>query len=149
MGRANVYLPDDLERRVKAAQIPVSEVCQRALLAAVEAAESGDGRLDSALREQFRRGRAAGETWAATAVPEQLLTLLREHRFEEIPPDALPTDLYSLTAEQSLAWEAGFSVAARESAHLLVPQDGPATPHAANTSVRLDKTDDEPSDTIA
>ncbi len=28
MGRANVYLPDDLERRVKAARIPISEVCQ-------------------------------------------------------------------------------------------------------------------------
>ena len=41
MGRANVYLPDELERRVKAAQIPISEVCQRALLAAVEAAENG------------------------------------------------------------------------------------------------------------
>ncbi|MDQ1734055.1 MAG: hypothetical protein QOH56_306, partial [Pseudonocardiales bacterium] len=25
MGRANVYLPDDLERRVKAARIPISE----------------------------------------------------------------------------------------------------------------------------
>ena len=34
MGRANVYLPDELERRVKAAQIPVSEVCQRALVIA-------------------------------------------------------------------------------------------------------------------
>jgi hypothetical protein len=149
MGRANVYLSDDLERRVKAAQIPVSEVCQRALLAAVEAAESGGGRLDSALREQFRRGRAAGEAWAATAAPEQLLTLLREQRFEEIPPDALPEDLYALTAEQSLAWEAGFSVAARESAHLLVPQVGSAAWQPAAASVRLDKTGEEPSDTTA
>jgi post-segregation antitoxin (ccd killing protein) len=150
MGRANVYLSDDLERRVKAAEIPISEVCQRALLAAVEAAESG-GRLDSALREEFRRGRAAGETWAATAAPEQLLTLLREQRFEEIPPEALPADLYSLTAEQGLAWEAGFSVAARESAHLLVPQVGAPAPHtpADEPSVRLDKTGDGPSDTLA
>ena len=145
MGRANVYLSDDLERRVKAAQIPISEVCQRALLAAVEAAESGSRRLDSALREQFRRGRAAGETWAGSAVPEQLLTLLREQRFEEIPPDALPEDLYALTAEQGLAWEAGFSVAARESAHRLVPQVGPPGPQASaeQASVRLDKTGNE------
>lgn len=151
MGRANVYLSDDLERRVKAAQIPISEVCQRALLAAVEAAESDSGRLDSALREQFRRGRAAGETWAATAAPEQLLTLLRDQRFEEIPPDALPADLYALTAEQGLAWEAGFSVAAREAARLVVPQVGPAAPEAPaeQASVRLDKTGDEPGDTSA
>ena len=45
MGRANVYLPDDLERRVKAARIPVSEVCQQALLKAVEAAESAQAPL--------------------------------------------------------------------------------------------------------
>ena len=67
MGRANVYLPDDLERRVKAAQIPISEVCQRALLSAVQAAEAGAGRLDEALRQQFQRGSAAGQTWARTA----------------------------------------------------------------------------------
>lgn len=144
MGRANVYLPDELERRVKAAQIPVSEVCQRALLAAVEAAEGGGGRLDATLREQFRRGRAAGQAWAASATPEQLLTLLREQRFEEIPPETLPGDLYSLTAEQSVAWEAGFSVAARESALLLVAQDDSAASPAA--AVRLDKTGDARSD---
>jgi hypothetical protein len=146
MGRANVYLPDDLERRVKAAQIPISEVCQRALLAAVEAAETGGGRIDSAVRQQFRRGRAAGVTWTRTASVDQLLTLLREPRFEEIPPDALPEDLYSLTADQSLAWEAGFSVAARESARLLLMQDGSGTepnPAAASASVRLDKTADD------
>src|SRR3954451_20589226 len=96
MGRANVYLPDDLERRVKAAQIPISEVCQRALLAAVEAAETGAGRLDGALRQQFVRGRVAGEPWASTATPAHLLLLLREHRFDEIPPASLPEDLYSL-----------------------------------------------------
>jgi hypothetical protein len=142
MGRANVYLPDDLERRVKAAQIPISEVCQRALLVAVEAAESGAGRLDEAVRQQFRRGRAAGATWARTAPADQLLTLLREQRFEEIPPDALPDDLYSLTDDQSLAWEAGFSQAARESAALLVAQDGPAAePDTAPepAPVRLEK----------
>ncbi len=142
MGRANVYLPDELERRVKAAQIPISEVCQRALLAAVEAAESGGGRLDRAAGQQFRRGRAAGAAWARTAPAEQLLTLLREQRFEEIPAEALPEDLYSLTAEQSLAWEAGFSLAARESARLAVPSDGPAAEPAPPPPVRLEKPDD-------
>ena len=36
MGKVNVYLPDDLERRVRDAGIPVSSVCQAALRAAVE-----------------------------------------------------------------------------------------------------------------
>ncbi len=116
MGRANVYLPDELERRVKAAQIPISEVCQRALLAAVEVAESGDGRWDDALRKQLRLGRAAGESWAASASPGQLLALVRNPHLEEIPAEALPDDLYSLTGEQSLAWEAGFSAEVRAAA---------------------------------
>lgn len=123
MGRANVYLPDDLERRVKAAQIPISEVCQRALLAAVEAAENGDRRFDDAVRDQLRLGREAGESWAARVPPEQLLTLVRNMTFDEIPADALPADLYSLTGEQSLAWEAGFSAAAREAASAAVSAD--------------------------
>jgi hypothetical protein len=139
MGRANVYLPDDLERRVKAAQIPVSEVCQRALLAAVEAAEGGSGRLDGVLREQFQRGRAAGQGWAQTAAADQLLTLLRDQRFEEIPSDALPEDHYSLTADQNLAWEAGFSQAARESAGLVLAQDGAAAPVVHSGEVRFEK----------
>jgi hypothetical protein len=143
MGRANVYLPDDLERRVRAAQIPISEVCQRALLAAVEAAEARVGRIDGALREQFGRGRTAGEEWARAAAPDQLLTLIREQRFDEIPAHALPEDLYSLTAEQSLAWEAGFSLGARESALLYLTQDGPAAQPttAAEAPVRLNKPD--------
>ena len=116
MGRANVYLPDDLERRVKAAQIPISEVCQRALLTAVEAAEAGGSRFDPAIGEQLERGRAAGAAWTADAAPEELLTLVRDQRFEEIPAAALPEDLYSLTTAQSLAWEAGFTAAAREAA---------------------------------
>ena len=152
MGRANVYLPDDLERRVKAAQVPISEVCQRALLAAVEAAEAGGGRLDDVLRRQFRRGRSAGQSWARTAAPEQVLTLLREQRFDEIPSAALPEDLFALTAEQSLAWEAGFSVAARESASRLVPHDDavadPATP-TEGRGVRLDKASEQAPETTA
>lgn len=132
MGRANVYLPDELERRVKAAQIPISEVCQRALLAAVEAAEHGAGRFDDAVRAQLRRGRDAGESWAARAPVEQLLTLARRLSFDEIPADALPADLYALTREQALAWEAGFCAAARDAATAAVCADGvPGAPNDA------------------
>src|SRR4051812_19129788 len=69
MGRANVYLPDDLERRVKAARIPVSEVCQEALLKAVEAAESATPSLDEAITGAYQEGARAGEQWARTASP--------------------------------------------------------------------------------
>jgi hypothetical protein len=146
-----VYLPDELERRVKAAQIPISEVCQRALLAAVEAAENGARRFDDAVRSQLRLGREAGESWAARVPPEELFALARHLSFEEIPADALPADLYLLTSEQSLAWEAGFCAAAREAAVAAVsaarvagaPADGaekevssPASP----SRVRLAKT---------
>lgn len=156
MGRANVYLPDDLERRVKAAQIPISEVCQRALLAAVEAAEHGVHRFDDAVRNQLRLGREAGESWAARVPPERLLALVRHPGFEEIPADALPADLYSLTGEQSLAWEAGFSAAACEAASAAVsaewaavgePAGGieqPAPSPEPPTRVRLAKTIPEP-----
>jgi hypothetical protein len=147
VGRANVYLPDDLERRVKAARIPISEVCQRALLAAVQAAESGSRHFDDAVRDQLRRGREAGESWAARVPPEQLFTLVRDMSFDRIPDDALPTDLYSLTGEQSLAWEAGFSAAAREAASAAVSADSVATGAERPTSspeppapVRLAKT---------
>ena len=116
MGRANVYLPDELERRVKAAAIPISEVCQRALLAAVEEAENRGRRFSEATRTQLLLGREAGESWVASASPEQLFALVRNPHLEQIPADALPDDLYSLTGEQSLAWEAGFSAAARAAA---------------------------------
>jgi hypothetical protein len=123
VGRANVYLPDELERRVKAAQIPISEVCQRALLAAVEAAENRGRRFDEATRRQLRLGREAGESWVASASPEQLLALVRNPQLEQIPAEALPDDLYSLTSAQSLAWEAGFCDAARAAASAVVFAD--------------------------
>jgi post-segregation antitoxin (ccd killing protein) len=123
VGRANVYLPDELERRVKAAAIPISEVCQRALLAAVEAAENHGRRFEDPIRTQLRLGREAGESWVASAAPEQLLALVRNPALEQIPAEALPDDLYSLTGEQSLAWEAGFSAAARAAASAAVSAD--------------------------
>lgn len=36
MGRVNVYLPDELDRLVKASGMPVSEVCQKALRAELQ-----------------------------------------------------------------------------------------------------------------
>ena len=113
MGRANVYLPDDLERRVKAARIPVSEVCQQALLAAVEAAESAGPRLGDAVAAAYRQGAQAGEQWGRAASPVTLLTLLRDQRLDQIPTDHLPESWYSLSDELTTAWEAGFVEAAR------------------------------------
>src|SRR4051812_50041214 len=112
MGRANVYLPDELERRVKAARIPISEVCQQALLAAVEAAESGRPRLGEAVAGAYRQGAQAGERWARAASPVTLLTLLRDQRLDPIPSDQLPESWYSLSDELTAAWEAGFVEAA-------------------------------------
>jgi hypothetical protein len=129
MGRANVYLPDDLERRVKAARIPVSEVCQQALLAAVEAAESGRPPLGDAVAGAYRQGAQAGEQWARAASPVTLLTLLRDQRLDQIPTDLLPESWYSLSDVLTTAWEAGFVEAARGVARAAVdvaPASDPA-----------------------
>src|SRR4051794_14299765 len=120
MGRANVYLPDDLERRVKAARIPVSEVCQQALLAAVEAAESGRPSLGDAIAGAYRQGAQAGERWAGAASPVTLLTRLRDQRLDPTPSDPPPESWYSLSDELTAAWEAGFVEAARGVAHAAV-----------------------------
>jgi hypothetical protein len=143
MGRANVYLPDDLERRVKAARIPVSEVCQQALLAAVEAAEAQRPRLDEAVGVQYARGGAAGERWARAAASVTLLALVRDQRLEQIPPELLPESWYSLSEELTTAWEAGFVEAARAVARAAVTgvsassgaaSSGAATSGAATSS---------------
>jgi len=129
MGRANVYLPDDLERRVKAAGIPISEVCQRALLVAAEAVEADhDQPLGHGVSLQFRRGWDAGVDWAGSASPALLLTLLRDQRLAEVPREALADDLYSLTEEQTLAWEAGFMEAARATVRAALPATPPLRP---------------------
>jgi len=154
MGRANVYLPDDLERRVKAARIPVSEVCQQALLAAVEAAESGRPPLDDAVAAAYRQGAHAGERWARAASPVTLLTLLRDQRLDQIPTDHLPESWYSLSDELTTAWEAGFVEAARGVARAAVevaPASDPArdfspesTPDAASDDAPTGGSDDGP-----
>jgi hypothetical protein len=135
MGRANVYLPDDLERRVKAARIPVSEVCQQALLAAVEAAEAQRPRLGEAVGDLYARGGEAGERWARAASSVTLLALVRDQRLEQIPADHLPESWYSLSEELTTAWEAGFVEAARTVARGAVndvlASPGGATPSAS------------------
>src|SRR3954447_6841658 len=140
MGRANVYLPDDLERRVKAARIPVSEVCQQALLTAVEAAESARPLLGDAAAGAYRQGAQAGEQWAREAPPVTLLTLLRDQRLDEIPTDHLPESWYSLSDELTTAWEAGFVEAARAVARAAV--DVPSAPDPAPISTADDVPDD-------
>ena len=146
MGRANVYLPDDLERRVKAARIPVSEVCQQALLAAVEAAESGRPSLGDAVARAYRPGAQAGERWAHAASPVRLLTLLRDQRLDQIPTDHLPESWYSLSDELTTAWEAGFVEAARGVARASVdvaPASDPA-PDSAPDDTPTAGPDDRP-----
>lgn len=129
MGRANVYLPDDLEQRVKAARLPVSEICQRALVAALEAAECGGlPAFDESITAQFHRGWQAAVRWIETAPVASLLTLLRDQRLAEVPPELLPDDLYALTDEQALAWEAGFMAAGR--ATIRLPATLTSTPAA-------------------
>jgi hypothetical protein len=140
MGRANVYLPDDLERRVKAARIPVSEVCQQALLKAVEAAESARSPLGDEVVGAYRDGGQAGERWARASSPVTLLTLLRDQRLDQIPTDQLPESWYALSDELTTAWEAGFVEAARGVARAAVdvpPGDDQAldsTPATGTTS---------------
>ena len=146
MGRANVYLPDDLERRVKAARIPVSEVCQQALLRAVEAAESRRPPLGDAVAGAYHEGAQAGEQWARAASPVTLLTLLRDQRLDPIPTDHLPESWYSLSDELTTAWEAGFVEAARGVARALVdvaPASDP-TPDATPDSTPDAAPDDTP-----
>jgi len=141
MGRANVYLPDDLERRVKAAGIAISEVCQRALLSAVEAAEGrGAAQLPDGVAMQYRAGALAGTAWTEALPIERVLTLVREQRLGDIPADRFPPDLYSLNQDQTLAWEAGFVQAALGGARALLDE-------AVNQSAeRSTAADADPSD---
>src|SRR5215213_10135042 len=155
MGRANVYLPDDLERRVKAARIPVSEVCQQALLTAAESARPP---LGDAVAGAYRQGSQAGERWARAASPVTLLTLLRVQRLDQIPTDHLPGSWYSLSDELTTAWEAGFVEAARGVARGAVdvapgsdtapdstPDAAPdSTPDAARDDTPTSRPDDRP-----
>ena len=143
MGRANVYLPDDLERRVKAARIPVAEVCQQALLRAVEAAKSGRPRLGDAVSGAYRQGVQAGERWARAASPVTLLTLLRDQRLDQIPTEHLPESWYSLSDELTTAWEAGFVEAARGVARAAVDV-APASDPAPDSTPDAAAPDDEP-----
>ncbi|MBA3906816.1 MAG: hypothetical protein H0X35_09070, partial [Pseudonocardiales bacterium] len=135
MGRANVYLPDDLERRVKAARVPVSEVCQQALLKAVEAAEATQAPLLGAeVAGAYRQGALAGEQWARAASAVTLLALLRDQRLDEIPTDHLPESWYSLNDDLTTAWEAGFVEAARAVVHAAVGVPSAAGPATDDTA---------------
>ncbi|MDQ1632933.1 MAG: hypothetical protein QOC80_2905, partial [Frankiaceae bacterium] len=125
MGRANIYLPDDLERRVRAAKIPLSEICQTALLSAVEAAEGSTAPLGTAVGDSFATGAAAGAEWAGTAATTTLLRLVRDARLEDIPRNALPASWFSWSEEQTLAWEAGFVDAARTAVRASLTADLP------------------------
>lgn len=70
MARANIYLPDDLYKRVKVSELNVSEVCRRALereLANDRRMRAYDEWLDEArveLGPTTPDEEAAGEAWA-------------------------------------------------------------------------------------
>jgi hypothetical protein len=113
MGRANIYLSDDLEQRVRAAKLPVSEICQQALLTAVEAAEAVPAPLGQGTADCVASGWSAGGSWAAAAETADLLRLMRDLQLPEIPRDLLPESWFSWNDDQTLAWEAGFVEAAR------------------------------------
>ena len=113
VGRANIYLSDELERRVRAAKVPISEVCQQALTAAVEAAGAAGAPLGQAAADCFAAGWTAGGRWTTEAGTADLLRLLRDLTLPEIPRDLLPDSWFSWNDDQTLAWEAGFAEAAR------------------------------------
>src|SRR4051812_18237390 len=150
MGRANIYLSDDLERRVRAAKLPISEICQQALLAAVDAAEADPAPLGSAIADCVTSGWTAGGEWAAAAEPTDLLRLLRTGQLPEIPRDLLPGSWFSWSDEQTLAWEAGFVDAARTAVRATLTAGFPAptlparTPPAAPAAVGDGAEPDDP-----
>src|SRR4051812_35370696 len=145
MGRANIYLSDDLERRVRAAKLPISEICQQALLAAVDAAEADPAPLGSAIADCVTSGWTAGGEWAAGAETTDLLRLLRTGSLPEIPRDLLPGSWFSWSDEQTLAWEAGFVDAARTAVRKALTSELPTptlparTPPAAPAAVASGK----------
>lgn len=151
MGRANIYLSDDLERRVRAAKLPISEICQQALLTAVEAVETSTTPLGQRVADCVAAGWTAGGEWAAAAETTELLRLLRTAQLPEIPRDLLPGSWFSWSDEQTLAWEAGFVDAARSAVRGALTADFPVptlparTPPAAPAAVGIGN-DDEPAD---
>ena len=92
MGRANIYLSDELERRVRASKVPISEVCQQALTAAVEAAEAAGAPLGQSAADCFSAGWTAGGRWTSEATTAGLLRLLRDLTLPEIPRELLRID---------------------------------------------------------
>src|SRR3954471_9357565 len=133
MGRANIYLSDDLERRVRAAKLPISEICQQALLTAVDAAEADPTPLGSAIADCIASGWTAGGEWAAKVDTTELLRLLRTGQLPEIPRDLLPGSWFSWSDEQTLAWEAGFVDAARTAVRKALTGELPAPTLPART----------------
>jgi hypothetical protein len=138
MARVNVYLSDDLDRRVRAAGIPISEVCQRALAAAAEEVEGGGDLLGEDLAATFRTGWSAGGGWVRTAPREVLLTVLRDQRLADLPDSERPADQFAQTRQQVLAWEAGFVEAVRASVRSAAlasaaRSDGPPTADSGPT----------------
>ena len=139
-GEPNVHLPDDLERRVKAALISVSEVWQQALLKAVEAAESARPSLGDAVAGAYRQGAQAGEQWARAARPSPADVAAWHQRLNEHPRPITRPRLGTRSVTSSpTAWEAGFVSSARAVARASVDVPSASDPAPdATPDVTLD-----------
>jgi ATP-dependent Clp protease ATP-binding subunit ClpC len=83
MGKVNVYLPDDLERSVRAAGLSASPICQTALREALDRLgalrNEGRGSFTPRLDEVLERARANATRAAHEVTPEDLFGAVVEH----------------------------------------------------------------------
>lgn len=109
MARRNIYIPEPLDEEVKRLKLPISELCQDALLVAVrhrraEAMSDGDlaataSRLladrEASERAQYQDGFAVGRDWAQRDARWNELARFEPHR-------GRPRDLVLLDPDHSL-----------------------------------------------
>lgn len=83
MGKVNVYLPDDLEKSVRDAELSVSPICQTALREALDRLgtlrNEGLGSFTPRLGEVLDRARRAAADAGREVVPEDLFGAIVEH----------------------------------------------------------------------
>ena len=86
MGKINVYLPDDLEREVRDAALPVSSLCQTALrdaldrLAGVRAGDGARGRLTPRLASIVEGAKAERAKAGRKVAGDELLCFIMKHK---------------------------------------------------------------------
>ena len=106
--RMNISVPDDLAEQVRALDLPISAICQRALSGAVRAAEQrallGDdldaaverlrGSVDATFKAEHAEGRHDGITWAKHYATAHDLTRLASEGVAALDPN--PASLLAL-----------------------------------------------------